>query len=127
MTGFIQMAVGAGAAQLAAQVVAGASDAVPMLLVMLVFGVATAAAVFRPGPKLTRYRNLCLASALFGHNAHRNEVTPMLMTILIIVLILALIGALPTWGYSRNWGYGPGGGLGLILIIIIVLALTGRI
>ena len=37
----------------------------------------------------------------------------MLTTILIVVLILALIGALPTWGYSRNWGYGPGGGLGL--------------
>ena len=41
----------------------------------------------------------------------------MLTTILIIVLILALVGALPTWGYSRDWGYGPGGGLGLILLI----------
>ena len=51
----------------------------------------------------------------------------MLTTILIILLILALIGALPHWGYSRNWGYGPGGGLGLILIIIVVLALTGHI
>ena len=44
----------------------------------------------------------------------------MLTTILIIVLILALIGALPTWGYSRSWGYGPGGGLGLILIIVLL-------
>jgi hypothetical protein len=52
---------------------------------------------------------------------------PMLTTILIIVLILALIGAMPTWGYSRSWGYGPGGGLGLILLIVIVLALTGHI
>ena len=51
----------------------------------------------------------------------------MLTTILIIVLILALDGALPTWGYSRDWGYGPGGGLGLILLIIVVLALTGHI
>jgi hypothetical protein len=51
----------------------------------------------------------------------------MLMTILIVVLILALIGALPTWGYSRNWGYGPGGGVGLLLIILIILALTGRV
>jgi hypothetical protein len=51
----------------------------------------------------------------------------MLTTILIIVLILALIGALPHWGYSRSWGYGPGGGVGLILLIIIVLALTGHI
>jgi hypothetical protein len=48
-------------------------------------------------------------------------------TILIIILILALIGALPSWGYSRGWGYYPSGGLGLILVIIIVLVLMGRI
>jgi hypothetical protein len=48
-------------------------------------------------------------------------------TILIIVLILLLIGALPSWGYSRNWGYFPSGGLGLVLVIIIVLVLMGRI
>jgi hypothetical protein len=48
-------------------------------------------------------------------------------TILIIILILVLIGALPTWGHSRNWGYFPSGGLGLILVIIIVLVLMGRI
>jgi Protein of unknown function (DUF3309) len=51
----------------------------------------------------------------------------MLSTILIVLLILALVGALPTWGYSRSWGYGPGGGLGIILIIVIVLALSGHI
>ena len=51
----------------------------------------------------------------------------MLTTILIVILILALIGALPTWGYSRNWGYYPGGGIGLILLIILILALTGRV
>ena len=51
----------------------------------------------------------------------------MLSTILIIVLILLLIGALPTWPYSANWGYAPGGGLGLILVIIIVLVLLGRL
>jgi hypothetical protein len=56
-----------------------------------------------------------------------NEDAAMLTTILIIVLILALIGALPNWGYSRGWGYGPGGGVGLILLIVIVLALTGHI
>jgi hypothetical protein len=50
----------------------------------------------------------------------------MLGTILIIVLILALIGALPAWPYSRGWGYAPGGGIGLILLFIIVLALTGH-
>jgi hypothetical protein len=52
---------------------------------------------------------------------------PMLGTILIIVLLLALVGALPTWGHSRSWGYYPSGGLGLILVIIIVLVLLGRI
>jgi Protein of unknown function (DUF3309) len=51
----------------------------------------------------------------------------MLSTILIVVLILLLIGALPTWPYSSGWGYYPGGGLGLILVIVLVLALSGRI
>jgi Protein of unknown function (DUF3309) len=51
----------------------------------------------------------------------------MLSTILIIILILLLIGALPTWPYSSGWGYYPGGTLGLILIIVIMLALIGRI
>jgi hypothetical protein len=48
-------------------------------------------------------------------------------TILIIILILLLIGALPTWGYSSGWGYFPSGGLGLILVILIVLLLMGRL
>jgi len=52
---------------------------------------------------------------------------PMLSTILLVILILILISALPTWGYSSGWGYGPGGIVGLLLIIVIVLALTGRI
>ncbi|HVU29524.1 MAG TPA: DUF3309 family protein [Sphingomicrobium sp.] len=51
----------------------------------------------------------------------------MLGTILIILLILLLIGALPSWGHSRSWGYGPSGLLGLILIIIVVLVLLGRL
>jgi hypothetical protein len=51
----------------------------------------------------------------------------MLWTILLIVLILALIGSLPTWGYSRGWGYGPSGGLGVVLVIIILLLLFGVI
>jgi Protein of unknown function (DUF3309) len=50
-----------------------------------------------------------------------------LMTILLIVLILALIGAIPTWPYSRSWGYGPSGGLGLVVIVLVVLLLMGRI
>ena len=50
----------------------------------------------------------------------------MLGTILLVVLILALVGALPTWPHSRSWGYYPSGGLGLVAIILIVLLLLGR-
>ncbi len=50
-----------------------------------------------------------------------------LSTILIIVLVLMLLGALPRWSHSRNWGYAPSGGAGLILTILIVLILLGRI
>jgi hypothetical protein len=48
-------------------------------------------------------------------------------TILVIILILLLIGALPTWPYSSGWGYYPVGGLGLVLVIIVILLLMGRI
>jgi hypothetical protein len=51
----------------------------------------------------------------------------MLGTILLIVLILLLIGAIPTWPYSRGWGYYPSGGLGIVLIIVVVLLAMGRI
>jgi Protein of unknown function (DUF3309) len=51
----------------------------------------------------------------------------MLGTILIVILILMLLGAVPRWGHSRNWGYGPSGGLGLVVLVLIVLLLTGRI
>ena len=48
-------------------------------------------------------------------------------TILLIILIILLLGALPTWPYSNSWGYAPSGGLGLILLIVIVLLVLGRI
>ena len=48
-------------------------------------------------------------------------------TILLIVLILLLLGALPAWPYSRSWGYYPSGGLGLIVVVVIVLLLAGRL
>lgn len=48
-------------------------------------------------------------------------------TILVIILILLLLGVLPTWPYSTGWGYYPSGGLGLILLIVIILALAGRL
>ena len=50
----------------------------------------------------------------------------MLGTILIVILILALVGAIPRWGYSRGWGYGPSGIVGVLLIVLLVLALSGR-
>jgi hypothetical protein len=51
----------------------------------------------------------------------------MLGTILLVVLILMLLGALPTWGHSRNWGYAPSGGLGTLLLILVVLMLLGHV
>jgi len=48
-------------------------------------------------------------------------------TILLIVLVLVLLGALPSWPHSRNWGYGPSGVLGLVLVVVVILALTGRL
>jgi hypothetical protein len=51
----------------------------------------------------------------------------MLGTILIVILLLALIGALPRWSHSRSWGYAPTGGIGIILLIVLVLLLVGRI
>lgn len=48
-------------------------------------------------------------------------------TILLIILVLLLIGAIPSWPYSRGWGYGPSGGVGLVLLIIIVLLVMGRL
>ena len=51
----------------------------------------------------------------------------MLGTVLVILLVLTLVGALPTWPHSRNWGYGPTGGLGLVLTILVILLLLGKL
>jgi hypothetical protein len=48
-------------------------------------------------------------------------------TILLVILVLMLLGAVPTWPHSRSWGYGPSGGLGLIVVILLILVLTGRL
>ena len=48
-------------------------------------------------------------------------------TILLVILILLLVGALPTWSHSANWGYAPSGGLGLVLLVLVILLLTGRL
>jgi hypothetical protein len=50
-----------------------------------------------------------------------------MLTILIILLVLMLLGAVPAWPHSRNWGYYPSGGLGLVLLVLVILALTGRL
>ena len=54
----------------------------------------------------------------------RNE---MLFTVLIVVLLLMMVGALPRWSHSRSWGYFPSGGLGLVLVVIVILLLVGRL
>jgi hypothetical protein len=46
---------------------------------------------------------------------------------LLVVLVLLLLGALPRWGHSRNWGYGPSGGLGLVVLVVVLLLVLGRI
>ena len=51
----------------------------------------------------------------------------MLSTVLLIVLVLLLVGAIPSWRHSRSWGYGPSGILGLVLVVVLILALTGRV
>ena len=50
-----------------------------------------------------------------------------MITILIVILVLMLLGALPNWQHSRNWGYFPSGGLGIVVLILVVLLLTGRL
>ena len=56
-----------------------------------------------------------------------NFETKMMRTILLIILIILLLGALPTWPYSTGWGYYPSGGLGLILVIVLILWLMGKL
>ncbi|MEA2946446.1 MAG: hypothetical protein QOI40_1776 [Alphaproteobacteria bacterium] len=51
----------------------------------------------------------------------------MLGTILLVVLVLLLVGAIPSWPHSRSWGYGPSGLLGVVLVVVLILALTGRV
>jgi hypothetical protein len=60
-----------------------------------------------------------------GLDERRNEMS--LGFILLIVLVLMLIGAIPSWPHSREWGYGPSGGIGLVLLILVVLMLMGRL
>lgn len=61
-----------------------------------------------------------------SHFFQLTEETLMIGTVLVVILVLMLIGALPNWSHSAKWGYGPSGGLGIILLILLVLVLTGR-
>jgi len=79
-------------------------------------------------PPINRYAGTASAPPLLPRQPYgRFGGNDGLGTILLIILILLLIGALPTWPYSGGWGYYPSGGLGLLLIIIIVLLVAGRI
>jgi hypothetical protein len=62
---------------------------------------------------------------VFPYNLLEGEIV--MRTIILVILVLLLLGALPTWPYSSGWGYYPSGGLGLILVIVVILALTGRL
>jgi hypothetical protein len=62
-----------------------------------------------------------------GVSGPRRAAKMTLGTILLVILILILVGAIPSWGYNRSWGYGPSGIVGVLLIVVIILLLTGRI
>jgi hypothetical protein len=70
---------------------------------------------------------MALQMAIKSSNEHSRRSHLMLGTILIVVLILALLGVLPRWNHSSNWGYYPTGGVGLVLLVVVVLLLLGRI
>lgn len=72
------------------------------------------------------YRTLCVSLVLDEViQAWRNP--KMISTVIIVLLVLFLLGALPSWNHSRNWGYVPSGGVGLILTIVVILWLLGKI
>lgn len=77
-------------------------------------------------PNLTGTRRVLIALAAPASDFYKPETFNM-GTILLIVLILLLVGALPTWPYSTGWGYYPSGGLGLVVVILLILVLMGRI
>lgn len=62
-----------------------------------------------------------------GSNKHNLESAMSIGMILLIIVVLMLVGAIPSWPHSRSWGYGPSGGLGLVLIIILILVVLGKI
>jgi uncharacterized protein DUF3309 len=73
----------------------------------------------RSHPGIAYVEARCVVSNVFQEDR--------MSTIVLVILVLLLVGALPTWPYSRSWGYYPSGGLGLIVLILLVLALSGRV
>ena len=75
----------------------------------------------------TEIESSCAYAEAIHHESNFKEVIMSIGTSLLILLVLMLIGALPTWPHSHGWGYAPSGGLGLLLLIVVILLVTGRI
>jgi hypothetical protein len=84
----------------------------------------------RDTPNNTNEHGTCFACMSLGSTQYATALSKeiqMLGTILIVVLVLALLGVLPAWNHSRDWGYGPSGGFSLVIVVLLVLVLTGRL
>ena len=68
---------------------------------------------------------MCRPAKLFNFNLKENQMT--ISTVLLVILVLFLVGSLPTWPHSKSWGYGPSGVSGVLVLILIILLLTGRL
>jgi hypothetical protein len=79
------------------------------------------------GVAVRDHRGTRNAHDAFTRDDHVLEDAAMLYTILVVILVLALIGALPAWPYSSGWGYYPTGGVGILLLVLIVLLVSGRV
>jgi hypothetical protein len=75
----------------------------------------------------TNNRRIGVHATATGNSPNKEENDMSIGTIILIVLVLVLIGALPTWPHSSGWGYGPSGGIGLIVVILLILVLLGKI
>ena len=83
---------------------------------------------YRPGPKENQqWQPATVNSVAALPKCALRRIKMSLGLILLIIVVLMLIGSIPSWSHSRNWGYGPSGGIGLVLVILIVLLLMGRL
>jgi hypothetical protein len=77
--------------------------------------------------QFAKHGSLHLCKVLVIAKLVRDRKGETMTTVLIVILVLMLLGAIPTWPHSRSWGYGPSGGLGLVLLILLILLLAGRL